>query len=145
MNQYLVIPFRLPSQNDIISRNRKSPYEGARLKRETEEKISYAIIAAKLRPVTQPCIVHMIFEEPLKGHKRDADNVESAKKFILDALVNSHILQGDAPKYVIGSPSFTRYVDGGAQVLVTIIEDEDEERLRGRLRNASEVITEDER
>ena len=138
MNQYLTIPFRLPSLNDVIAANRTNPHAGAKLKRETEEKILWAIKAARLKPVQLPCIVHMIFEEP--NRRRDADNVESAKKFILDALVKAGILINDNPKRVLGSPSFTRYADG-AQVLVTIIEDEREGYLRSKLRTASETIT----
>ena len=65
------------------------------------------------------------------------------KNGYLDALVRSKILKGDSPKYVIGSPSFTRYeAKYGCRVLVTIIEDENEDRLRWKLRNASDTITE---
>lgn len=81
----------------------------------------------------------MTFMEP---GRRDADNVESAKKFVLDALVSAGILQNDAPKYVVGSPSYTRYIKSGdAQVIVTLIEDEDTDALRKRLRESSDVIT----
>lgn len=99
------------------------------------------IFAEQLVPVELPCIVHMTFEEA--NRKRDVDNVESAKKYILDALVRSKILKDDSPKYVIGSPSYTRYdAKDGCRVLVTIIEDENEDRLRWKLRNASDTITE---
>ena len=53
------------------------------------------IFAEQLMPVQQPCIVHMVFEEA--NRKRDVDNVESAKKFILDALVRSKILTATVP------------------------------------------------
>lgn len=138
MNQYLEIPFGLPGLNKVNAANRSNPYAGAQLKRRTDAGIVQAIRAARLVPVKYPCIVHMVFEEP--NRRRDADNVESAKKFILDALVSSGTLQGDSPRYVIGSPSFTRYVQGGARVLVTIIEDEREDFLRRRLQTASETI-----
>lgn len=141
MNQFLEIPFRLPSLNEVNAANRQNRFAGARLKRQMDEALSLVIKAAHLKPVQKPCIVHMMFEEPNK--RRDVDNVESAKKFILDALVKSGVLQNDTPKYVLGSPGFTRYSEGGTRVLVTIIEDEDEERLREKLRNASDVITED--
>lgn len=140
MNQYLTIPFRLPGLNEVNAENRANPYAGARLKRQTDAQLVRIIQLSKLVPVRLPCIVHMTFEEP--NRRRDADNVESAKKFILDALVKSCILRGDSPRYVVGSPSFTRYVQGGARVLVTIIEDENEDRLRQRLHCASEAITE---
>lgn len=138
MNQYLEIPFRLPSLNEVIGVNRSNPHAGAKLKRNTEEQLMWCIKSAKLLPVTLPCIVHMLFIEP--NRRRDADNVESAKKFILDALVKSGVLLNDNPRWVLGSPSFTRYGDG-ACVRVTIIEDADEDYLRNKLRTASETIT----
>lgn len=140
MNQTFEIPFRLPGLNEVNAENRKNPYAGAQLKRSTDAQLVQVIRLAKLQSVQLPCIVHMLFEEP--NRRRDADNVESAKKFILDALVKSGILRGDSPRYVVGSPSFTRYVQCGARVLVTIIEEKNEDCLRQRLRLASEAITE---
>lgn len=139
MNQQFVIPFRLPGLNEVNAANRANPYAGAKLKKNVDAAVCTVIKAARIRPVEHPCIVHMTFMEP---GRRDADNVESAKKFILDALVKSGIIQNDSPKYVLGSPSFTRYVRGDPQVTVTLIEDEDRKRLHDRLRNASDVITE---
>lgn len=139
MNQCFEIPFRLPSMNEIIAANRKNPHVGAKLKAETDSAIMLIVKAAHLKPVALPCIVHMLFLEP--NRRRDVDNVESAKKFILDALVKSGILQGDSPKYVVGDPSYTRYGLGGACTRVTIIEHEDEDYLREKLQNASEEIT----
>lgn len=138
MNQLLLIPFQLPSLNKMILANRTNWQTGAALKRKTEQRIAWAIKAAGLKPVTYPCIVHMTFEEP--NRRRDCDNVESAKKFILDALVKTGILKGDSPRYVAGCPSWTRYVEGGAQVLVTIIEDEREDALRERLQRCVEIV-----
>ena len=142
MIQSFEIPFRLPGLNEINRSNRTSRYVGAKLKSETDTALAYVIAGAKIQPVQQPCIVHMVFCEPNK--RRDADNVESAKKFILDALVRCGVLQNDTPRHVVGSPSFTRYVEDGARVVVTIIESADAEELRKRLRNASDVIVEGE-
>lgn len=140
--QQFVIPFKLPGLNEVNRANRSNPYVGAKLKREVDAGICSVIRAARIHPVSNPCIVHMTFLEP---GRRDADNVESAKKFILDALVESGIIPNDNPKHVIGSPSFTRYVkDCGASVRVTLIEDEDKVRLHEKLRMASDVITEGE-
>lgn len=139
MNQYFEIPFRLPSLNELIAANRKNPHVGAKLKTETDSAIMLVIKAAHLKPVKLPCIVHMYFLEP--NRRRDVDNVESAKKYILDALVKSGVLQGDSPRYVVGDPSYTRYVEGDASVRVTIIEHEDEDFLRYKLRSSSDEIT----
>lgn len=139
MNQQFIIPFRLPGYNRVNDANRTNAYVGAKLKRDVEAGVCMIIKAAHLKPVTAPCIVHMTFME---GGRRDADNVESAKKFILDALVKAEILQDDCPKYVIGAPSFTRYIKGDSRVVVTLIEDEDKQALHEKLKNASDVITE---
>lgn len=137
MTQTFMIPARLPSLNEVIAQNRRNCYAGAKLKRDTEEMITRCINAGRLSKVENPCIVHMVFEEG--NRKRDVDNVESAKKFVLDALVKANILQGDSPKYVIGTPSFTRYSDG-SKVIVTIVDDQDTEKLRTVLRSASDKI-----
>jgi Holliday junction resolvase RusA-like endonuclease len=42
------------------------------------------------------------FEWHERTKKRDADNIASAKKFILDALVNMRVLEDDSRKYVKG-------------------------------------------
>lgn len=44
----------------------------------------------------------MRFEWHERTQKRDADNIASAKKFILDALVKSGVLEDDSRKYVKG-------------------------------------------
>lgn len=137
MNQQFIIPFKLPGLNQVNAANRSNPYAGAKLKRSVDESICSVIKASGIRPVQFPCIVHMTFWEP---GRRDADNVESAKKFVLDALVKCGIIQNDSPKHVIASPSFTRYVKADGSVTVTLIEDEDRDRLHERLRTASDVI-----
>ena len=142
MNQQFTIPFRLPGLNEVNASNRANAHKGARLKRDVDAGICAIIRAARIHPISNPCIVHMTFLEP--NRRRDADNVESAKKFILDALVKSGILAGDSPRHVVGSPSFTRYVPDEARIIVTLIEEEDPIALRNRLRNASEVITKEE-
>jgi Holliday junction resolvase RusA-like endonuclease len=42
------------------------------------------------------------FEWHEKTKRRDADNIASAKKFILDALVKNGVLVDDSRKYVVG-------------------------------------------
>lgn len=138
--QTFTIPQRLPGLNEVIAANRNSPYKGANLKRKTENDIMLYIRQARLETVEDPCIVCMVFDEP--NRRRDVDNVESAKKFVLDALVKAGILHGDGQKWVIGAPSFTRYADTGAMVKVTIIENADAGKLREQLRQSEKMILE---
>jgi Holliday junction resolvase RusA-like endonuclease len=42
------------------------------------------------------------FEWHERTKKRDADNIASAKKFILDALVKMRVIEDDGRKYVKG-------------------------------------------
>lgn len=99
---YFRIDTRLPSMNDWISANRANKYTGAKLKRETEETIGYFILAAKCRgqiaAVKVPVIIEIEWHESNK--KRDADNIQSAQKFILDALQEQGILINDSRRYV---------------------------------------------
>lgn len=44
----------------------------------------------------------MRFEWHERTKKRDADNIASAKKFILDALVKMRVLEDDSRKFVKG-------------------------------------------
>lgn len=137
IQQSFRIPFRLPSLNELIAANRKNPHAGAKLKRDTDMQIGWVIANEHIAPVVGPCIVLMVFHEP--NRRRDVDNVESARKFVLDALVKSGVLAGDSPRYVVGAPSFTVYGDA-AYVDVRIISDADVDKLRGRLRRACEEV-----
>lgn len=87
------IPGRLPGTNDYTKANRTNRYVGAKMKRETQEVIEWAIKAARLSPITKQVDVHITFVEP--NMKRDKDNIQGGTKFILDALVKMGILKND--------------------------------------------------
>lgn len=90
---------RLPSLNDVISDNRANRYKGAKLKKDTEALIIAEIKRQKVQPVTEyPVEVFIRWVEP--NRKRDVDNVQSSKKFILDAMVKAWVLVNDSPRYV---------------------------------------------
>ena len=77
---------------------------GAKFKAEIEEVIGWSIRQAltskTLHKPSGAVIVRFEWHERTK--KRDADNIASAKKFILDALVKSRVLEDDSRKYVKG-------------------------------------------
>lgn len=90
---------RLPSLNDVISENRANRYKGAKLKKDTEALIIAEIKRQKVQPVTDyPVEVFIRWVEP--NRKRDVDNIQSSKKFILDAMVKAGVLVNDSQKYV---------------------------------------------
>ena len=137
IRQKFVIPFTLPSLNDYVCECRQNAHAGAAFKRSTDDSIAWVIKPARLQPVKYPCLVLMVFTEP--NRRRDVDNVESAKKYILDALVKCSVIQDDSPRWVVGVPSYTVYGER-ARVEVTIIESEDTDALRTLLRASAAGI-----
>lgn len=90
---------RLPSLNEIIGDNRANRYKGAKLKKDTETMIIAEIKKQKVQPVTEyPVEVFIRWVEP--NRKRDVDNIQSSKKFILDAMVKAGVLVNDSQRYV---------------------------------------------
>lgn len=92
------IPGTLPSLNEVIEANRRNKYAGAMLKRETQKLIEAYISISNLTPVDYPVIIELSWQEP--NNRRDVDNIQSSKKFILDALVEMKILPNDTRKWV---------------------------------------------
>ena len=97
-----VIDQRLPGMNELINANRSNKYLGAKLKKETEEQISYYIWNAmnngKLKPIQKACWVRFQWCEKTK--RRDVDNIQSSQKFVLDALQKAKIIPNDSQRYV---------------------------------------------
>lgn len=93
-----IIRDKLPSLNDVIAKNRTNRYVGAKFKKDIESRIGWAIKSAKLKPITNPCVIDIEWHEATK--RRDVDNIHSSVKFILDALVKNGILKNDSRRYV---------------------------------------------
>lgn len=88
--------------NEMIGAQRVNRYQGASFKKKwqryAESYIRAAINGHTFEPCREPCVIYMKFTE--KNHRRDVDNIQSAQKFILDAMQASGAIQGDSPKYV---------------------------------------------
>lgn len=95
---------KLPSLNDYVAACRANKYQGAKFKQEVEMVIGWAIRQAvckgELKLTDKPIVLHFEWHE--KTRRRDADNIASAKKFILDALQKQKIIPNDSRKYVKG-------------------------------------------
>ena len=121
MNQFTVLK-RLPGLNDLIAKNRLSKYAGAELKRKTEnlicEYIRGALEKGTLHPVNGQCAIAFTWWEP--NRKRDLDNIYSAKKFVLDAMVKEKIIPNDSQKYVVSLTDHIRHnaVHTGVTVVI---------------------------
>ena len=102
MSGYFIIREKLPSLNDVINKNRANKYLGAKFKAEIEQTISQYILEAKikrvLKPIDEPVVLYINWHEKTK--RRDADNIQSSQKFILDALQKCGIIPNDSRKYV---------------------------------------------
>ena len=90
---------RLPSLNDYVDVCRFNKYQAATFKRKIDNTICL-YIKSQLKGVhiDKQVIVYLDFVEENK--KRDVDNVYSASKYILDALVKMKVLKNDNPKHV---------------------------------------------
>jgi Holliday junction resolvase RusA-like endonuclease len=96
------INHKLPSYNEYIDACRSHWSRGAKLKKNIEKLIGYEILRArnekKIAPLSNPCEVYIVWHESTK--KRDVDNIQSAQKFILDALQLMKIIPNDSRRYV---------------------------------------------
>ena len=92
---------KLISLNEYINTERTNRYAAAKLKKDQQELIGWAIKQYKLTPITKyPVILNITWYE--KNNRRDTDNIVFAKKFLMDSLVNQGILTDDSRKYVVG-------------------------------------------
>lgn len=124
MVQKFVMPGSLPGLNLLIAANRVNRYKGAKLKRDADMQVVAAIRKCHVGAVKKyPVEIRVWFYE--KDHRRDIDNIYSGGKYVLDALQETGILQGDGQKYVdrlrYGHHTDPKY----PRVEVEIIEDDD--------------------
>lgn len=93
---------QLPSLNDYIKELNRNRHKGNEFKKDVEEDIGWyirnAVIKGRLTPVTEQVDLVIIWHE--KAMKRDTDNIQSATKFILDAMRACGIIKNDSRKYV---------------------------------------------
>lgn len=114
---------RLPSMNELINANRTNRYRGSKLKKDTDELISYYIYNAvnngNLKPIEGACTISFDWCERTK--KRDVDNIQSSQKFVLDALQKTGIIPNDSQRYVQQTAHRVLHTDTD-YVIVTLTE-----------------------
>lgn len=135
-SQIFTIKQRLPGLNEYIHAVNINRYKGNALKRETQDAIGCAIKAAHLKPITEYPVT-IFFEWHEKSKRRDLDNIASAKKFILDALQECGILEGDGQKQLAGFSDMFVVGDvwDGCVVIISFAETEESSetvRQKGR-------------
>lgn len=98
------IDCKLPSLNEYQNACRANRYAGAKFKKETEAIIELSILkalrAGTLHAPRPP--IRIAFKWHEKTRRRDADNIASAKKFILDAMQTMRVIENDNRKNVVG-------------------------------------------
>lgn len=95
----LIFRDRLPGLNEINNANRRNPYVGAKMKKETQEGLMWIWNKYKNQTFQNKVNIRIHFYEP--NERRDEDNVMAGgMKVILDALQKLKIIKNDSQKYV---------------------------------------------
>ena len=115
---------RLDGLNTYISACRTNPYKGAKCKKDNQ-KICKCNIPLWLRKkkIKFPVIIEITWYE--KDKRRDPDNIASAKKYILDSLVEMGIFPNDGQKQVLGFIDWIKVDKKNPRIEITIYEDGD--------------------
>lgn len=100
MKYTLTIKGKLSGLNDYIDACRNNRYIGAELKKREQERCIWQIKTQLPKTIKTPLKLSILWLEP--NMKRDLDNICFAKKFILDALVQSGRIPNDGWKDVKG-------------------------------------------
>ena len=111
---------KLPSLNEYTKACRANKYTGAQMKQEIETQI-WADVKQQLKglKVSNPVKINFTWVEENK--KRDLDNICFAKKFVLDALVKTKVIENDTQNHVVGFSDTFQY-DKKGKVIVEIEE-----------------------
>lgn len=97
------------SLNDYIGAERSNRFQAAKIKKMETNRV--ALSCAGLSPIPSdayPLMVH--FDWYTSDARTDADNVDFARKFILDGLVSAGILENDSRRFIAGG-SYLCHVD----------------------------------
>ena len=92
----------LAGLNELIAANRSYRIKGNKLKRNNTDIVKSAIYEAGLKgyECIEPVKINFYWYE--KNKKRDKDNIASAKKYILDAMIETGLIRNDGWKNVTG-------------------------------------------
>lgn len=93
----IVIDGSLSGLNELINANRRNKYAGAKLKKDNESIIGL-YIKTQCNVKFERVRISIDWYEGNK--RRDFDNIASAKKYILDALVTNGVIPNDGWKNI---------------------------------------------
>lgn len=89
-----------PSFNEYVNKNRSGWRAGADMKEDYTKLVCYEAKGQRVPIWRRP--VKILFNWYEEDTRRDLDNVFSAKKFILDGLIEAGVIPDDSQKYVRG-------------------------------------------
>lgn len=92
---------RLPGLNEYTAANRTNAYAGATMKKKAENLVIWSI-KRDLPDVRIKVPVTVDFRWIEANKKRDLDNICFAKKFVLDGMVKSGLIENDNWAHVSG-------------------------------------------
>jgi Holliday junction resolvase RusA-like endonuclease len=95
--QELTIYGSFPSLNKVISTAKNHWSQYAKLKKELTLSVAVQAMGAGLKPVDKAMVSFSWF---LKDKRMDVDNVSHGQKYILDGLVEAHIIPTDGQKHI---------------------------------------------
>ena len=88
---------RFPTLNEYINIERGNKISSAKLKKDCTEQVYWQCKELDVKPVGSMVDVH--FEWHVTG-RHDPDNIDFARKFILDGLVMANVIQDDSQQYI---------------------------------------------
>ena len=92
---------KLPGCNEYIEACRANPRAGGEMAKGARMEVYADILNAKTEMHRNPVRIRFVWHEPKDhGHRRDFDNVVFAKKFILDAMQDAHVIVNDDLEHV---------------------------------------------
>lgn len=113
---------RLDGFNKYTGACRANPYKGAKLKKDNQRICKYNVpLWLRKRKIKFPVIVEITWYE--KDRRRDPDNIASAKKYILDSLVELGVFPNDGQKQIIGLVDWFEVDKRNPRIEVTIYEE----------------------
>ena len=94
---------KLPGCNEYINACRANVHVGNKMKRDAQMEVYADILNAGVGRYGNPIKLRMVWHEPKSGngHRRDFDNIVFAKKFILDAMQDAHVIANDDLKHIV--------------------------------------------
>ena len=95
--QELTIYGSFPSLNKVISTAKNHWSQYAKLKKELTLSVAVQAMGAGLKPGDKAMVSFSWF---LKDKRMDVDNVSHGQKYILDGLVEAHIIPTDGQKHI---------------------------------------------